>query len=233
LRYALEAPVTAFEYRRMVPALQAGAAFLLGREGVLSGLPCTVGGVMRSDPALARADTQVILGAGIPGRHAGLRAMLPAQSGFILMVNQGQPFSRAAIGLRSADPLAPPVIRSGHLADPRDRAVLANAVKRLRDLLAEHAIGGSKARDVDADRYCNCESLLETIARRAISYHHMVGACRMGSDQDAVVDLSLRVNRVRGLRVADTSIAPLLVNGNTAPLALMIGERAADLIASG
>ena len=55
----------------------------------------------------------------------------------------------------------------------------------------------------------------------------------MGSDQDAVVDLSLRVNRVRGLRVADTSIAPLLVNGNTAPLALMIGERAADLIASG
>lgn len=73
-------------------------------------------------------------------------------------------------------------------------------------------------------------AIVDSIRRRADTIYHPVGTCRMGSDDAAVVDPELRVRGVTGLRVADASIMPTLVSGNTQAPSAMIGERAADLI---
>jgi choline dehydrogenase len=70
------------------------------------------------------------------------------------------------------------------------------------------------------------------VRRTAISYHHQVGTCRMGVDAEAVVDPRLRVHGLDGLRVADASVMPAVISGNTNAPSLMIGERAADFIAA-
>lgn len=228
--HALDAPVTAYELRHPWRALRAGARYALFRRGILSGPLCPVGGLLRADPAAAVADTQVILGAGLPGTGAGWRSVLPAARGFTLMLNQGRPFSRGSIGLRSGDPAVPPAIRSGFFSDSRDLPLLAAAVERMRDLLARTPIAGAYARplrQVAGGR----DALTTDIRAHASSFYHAVGSCRMGDDEQAVVDTGMRVRGVTGLHVADTSVAPLLVNGNTTAMALMLGERAAHLIA--
>ena len=230
LRYAISAPITAFQIRHPVRAAAALGDYALFRRGMLAGPLCPVGGLLRVNPAAAVADVQVILGAGLPGTGTGWRAKLPESSGFTLMINQGRPHSRGSIALRSGDPLAPPLIRSGFFSDPRDLPVLAAAVERMRDVIARNPIAGEIARELnggDDDQ----TTLSERIRAGAGSFYHAVGSCRMGTDDRSVVDIALKVRGVEGLRVADTSVAPLLVNGNTTAMALMLGERAAELIA--
>jgi len=72
--------------------------------------------------------------------------------------------------------------------------------------------------------------LEEYVRKTAITYHHQVGTCKMGIDQDAVVDPRLRVHGVDGLRVADASIMPMVTTGNTNAPSVMIGERVSDFI---
>lgn len=231
LRYGLAAPITASVYRRPLPGARALLDYALFRRGVLAGTLCPVGGLLRTDPEELAADTQVMVGAGLPGIGRGRLGALPAENGFVVMINQGRPFSRGAIALRSADPLAPPLIRSGHLADARDRAHLGRAVATMRDLLARASIAGERPHELgpvaDLPLGPVPPSLIQA---RAQSYYHAAGSCRMGEDPQAVVDTSLRVRGVEGLRISDTSVAPLLVNGNTGAMALMLGERAAALI---
>jgi len=234
LQYALAAPITAYEYRHPARAAAAFAQYALQRRGMLAGLLCPAGGLFRADPLSEIADTQVILGAGLPGAGSGWRGLLPTARGFTLMINQGRPWSRGSIALRSADPEAPPLIRSGHFSDHRDLELLTIATTAMRALLRNHRIAGEIATEIGAGaQIIGHAALAEHIRQHAQSYYHMAGSCRMGSDDDAVVDTALRVRGVDGLRIADTSVAPLLVNGNTTAMALMLGERAAELIASG
>ncbi len=76
------------------------------------------------------------------------------------------------------------------------------------------------------------EELIDYMRRTVITYHHPVGTCKMGIDTDAVVDPELRVYGVNGLRIADASIMPAITSGNTAAPSMMIGEKAADLLAA-
>jgi choline dehydrogenase len=77
------------------------------------------------------------------------------------------------------------------------------------------------------------EEVRDYVRRTAITYHHQVGTCRMGSDPDAVVDPELRVHGIEGLRVADASVMPEVISGNTNAPSVMIGERASDFIGRG
>jgi len=145
------------------------------------------------------------------------------------------PKSRGEITLRSSDPLAAPIIRANYLQHEDDVEALVRGVKLARwfgeadsyaDLRGDEIAPGPSAKS-DAD--------LAAFARRdSDTIFHGAGTCKMGpaSDANAVVDPSLRVREIEGLRVADGSIMPEVVNATTNAACVMIGEKASDLIRS-
>ena len=151
--------------------------------------------------------------------------------GCTIHVCQLRPKSRGRIRLASSDPLAAPVIDPNYLSHPDDILVLREGVKLARKVFHSQsfssAFGGDDepASSVESDDQIDAD-----IRQRAETIYHPVGTCRMGSDEKAVVDIRLRVNGVLGLRVADASIMPLLISGNTNAPCMMIGERAAQFI---
>lgn len=235
LQFALDAGMTAGDRLRGMGMLATGARYLFGRKGLLSELPTPAGALVNSAGGVASrgADTQIILGGGLPGAGRGLDSILSRTPGFTLMVNQGRPRSRGSISLRSGDPFVPPLIQNGFLDHPDDRMVLARAIRTARAIVEPGLPGARGAKPMLLSAFAgvdDVETLAATIHRHVTAYYHMVGTCRMGIDPQSVVDTELRVRGVEGLRVADTSVAPLLVNGTTSAMAYMIGERAADFI---
>ncbi len=109
---------------------------------------------------------------------------------------------------------------------------LENGVQLLRRILAGPALARHGGRVLHGSGDEAGEALRALIRRRADTIYHPVGTCRMGADRDSVVDPDLRLRGVRNVRVADASIMPSLVGGNTEAISAVIGEKAADLIAS-
>ncbi len=150
--------------------------------------------------------------------------------GFSLHACVLRPESRGTVRLGSGDAAAAPVIDPNFLDDDRDMAVLRAGV-RLSHRIAEapplQAFGPKDRHPVDL----NDDAALDAMIRnRADTVYHPVGTCRMGADADAVVDPKLRLNGLEGLWVADASVMPKIVSGNTNAPSIMIGERCADFV---
>ncbi|BBZ68763.1 choline dehydrogenase [Mycolicibacterium insubricum] len=143
------------------------------------------------------------------------------------------PQSRGTVRLASTDPFTAPLIDPNYLAEPQDLATLVAGMELVRESLAHPAISGEVGREVLPGADLHGEDLAEFARRNASGVYHPVGTCRMGSDERAVVDPALRVRGVSGLRVADAAVMPSIVGGNTNAAAMMIGERAAELILGG
>jgi choline dehydrogenase len=161
----------------------------------------------------------------------------PDGHGFTLGALQLRPRSRGEITLRTADPLSPPAIQPNYLSDPEDLRVLLAGVRLARKIAAAHAFDAFRG----AERFPGFaaesdEALIAHIASTSETLYHPVGMCKMGpftgaqADPMAVVDPELRVRGVTGLRVADASIMPTLIGGNTNAAAILIAERAADVL---
>lgn len=164
-----------------------------------------------------------------PGLH------LPADSSLslTLMPTMIYPESRGTVRLASTDPFAAPLIDPNYLAEPRDLATLVAGMELVRETLTHPAISSEVGREVLPGSDTDAAGLADFVRRNASGVYHPVGTCRTGTDERAVVDPSLRVRGVEGLRVADASIMPSIVGGNTNAAAMMIGERAAELIIGG
>jgi len=141
------------------------------------------------------------------------------------------PKSRGTVRLASADPTAAPVIDPAYLSDPDDGELLLDGMDLIREVMANKIIAGDISLELSpgAD-YPDRLALAKELPNRATTVYHPVGTCRMGADERAVVDPSLRVRGIDGLRVADASIMPSITGGNTNAPAMMIGEHAAALI---
>ncbi len=141
------------------------------------------------------------------------------------------PKSRGRVWLRSADPSDKPRILTNSLTEPEDVAALVAGVKIAREIAATGPLGEVVGREIhpgpDADDDAAIE---ENLRRRVELLYHPVGTCRIGTDDDAVVDPELRVRGVEGLRVIDASVMPIVPGGNTNAPTIMIAERAADLL---
>jgi choline dehydrogenase-like flavoprotein len=152
-------------------------------------------------------------------------------SGFTLSVCQLRPESTGSITLASADPFAAPKIHANYLATETDRRCTTAAIAFARKLAATPPLAGYVAAEVlPGPDYVTDADLLTFARRHGVTIFHPAGTCRMGADADAVVDPRLHVHGIDGLWVADCSIMPKLVSGNTNVPAIMIGEKASDMI---
>jgi choline dehydrogenase len=141
------------------------------------------------------------------------------------------PQSRGHITLRSPDPLAAPAIRPNYLSSQADLAVLVQGVKLARRLAQTRACAPFVGEAVQPGPEIQHDAAIgDYVREQADTIYHPAGTCKMGTDELAVVNPRLQVHGVTGLWVADASIMPTLVNGNTNAPVIMIGEKAADLI---
>lgn len=152
-------------------------------------------------------------------------------SGFTLSVCQLRPESRGHIALASPDPLVRPRIHANYLATATDRDYAVQSIAFARKLAATAPLSDLVAAEVTPGPDVHSDADILDFARRSgTTIFHPSGTCRMGSDDDAVVDPRLRVLGATGLWVVDCSIMPTLVSGNTNIPAMMIAEKAADMI---
>lgn len=209
----------------------AGLRYWLTRRGPGASNIAEVGGFLRS--ALAsdgRADIQFHFVPAQLDDHG--RNRLPGH-GYTLHACFLRPQSRGHIGLRSGSMSDAPRIHANYLSAPGDLERLIEGIKLSRELLAAPAFDAVRGPEIfPGDSVRSDRELTQAIRAKAESIYHPVGTCRMGSDEHSVVDPSLRVRGVGGLRVVDASVMPRLVGGNTNAPTIMIAERAADLIAS-
>lgn len=206
--------------RHWLPAL---LEYVAHRRGLFTSNCCEAGGPLRSHPELDEPDLQLVTHFKHP--HG------PGVADLEVCLFRAE--SRGRVQPRSASPHDPPAIHPEYLSAESDVRRLLRGIGVIRELAGTRALQGLPIgpevrpgphiqREDDLIRYCR--QTVETC-------YHLAGTCRMGSDEAAVVDERLRVRGVDGLRVADTSIMPDLIRGNTQAPAILIGETAADLMA--
>lgn len=152
-------------------------------------------------------------------------------SGFTISVCQLRPTSRGELKLRSRNPADSPEIRLNFFATEEDRKTMVAGIRLARRIVASRALSPYIASEYRPGPVMQTEEeMVDFIREYGTTIFHPVGTCRMGADADSVVDPRLRVRGVTGLRVADASIMPLLLSGNTNAGSIVIGEKAADLM---
>lgn len=152
--------------------------------------------------------------------------------GFSCHVCVLRPYSRGTVRLGGPDPAGVPLIDPAFLTDDRDVQTLLAGVKLMNRILESAPLSRHGGRDRHSAGVTDDAALIEIIRNRADTVYHPVGTARMGSDDEAVVDPQLRVRGVEGLYVADASVMPQVVSGNTNAPSIMIGERCADFVAA-
>ena len=186
------------------------------------------GSFFKSDPSVERADLQTHFVISIVDDHA---RKLHLGHGYSCHVCALRPHSRGEVFLQSADPFAAPGIDPKFLSDERDLQVLIKGAKKVRDILLTPPLASYRDKEMFGTHDNMTDAEWEQFVRnRADTVYHPVGTCKMGVDEMAVVDPQLRVHGLEGLRVADASVMPTVVSGNTNAPTIMIGEKCADII---
>lgn len=157
------------------------------------------------------------------------RNRLPGH-GFTVHACVLRPVSRGEVKLRSSRPEDPPSIQARYLSEPGDLEGLLEGIRVSREIIAAQPFDELRGEEIYPGRASSREALVEVIRRKAETIYHPAGTCRMGRDPRSVVDEALRVREVEGLRIADASIMPRLIGGNTNAPTIMIAEKAAALI---
>lgn len=239
LLYGCKEPVTLHQMIRIDRAASYMAQALLLRGGPFAHFPVQGGAFTRSRPELEIPDTQWHFGIGLGVRRARLPRLTSSKDpldrdGFLIAPCLLRPESRGAITLTSADPLARPAIQPNYLSSDNDRMFFRRVFREARSIVAQPAFDRYRDGELMPGDQVQTDDEIDAYVRAAFSTcHHQVGTCKMGSDPMAVVDHRLRVHGIAGLRVADASIMPTLLGGNTNAAATMIGERAADFVLDG
>ncbi len=201
------------------------------RTGMITSAYATAGAFIRSSPEISIPDLQLIFVIAMVDDHA---RKLHLGHGFSCHVDLLHPFSRGVVGLNSTDPRDAPLIDPRYLSDERDLQTLLRGGQIQQRIIESKPFDQVRGKMLYPVRIDDVAAMETDIRNRADTQYHPVGTCKMGPDSDplAVVDAQLRVKGIKGLRVADASIFPELISGNTNAPVLMIGEKVCDLIRS-
>ncbi|MGN2252428.1 GMC family oxidoreductase [Frateuria sp. GZRe12] len=204
-----------------------GGAYRRRGEGMLTSNAAEAGGFIRSRPEVTRPDLQLHFCIGMVDDH---NRRMHLSTGLALHVCVLRPASRGRVRLTGADVAAAPLIDPDFLSAPEDMELLVEGARIVRRILAAPALAAYGGRLLYGTGSEDDDGLRALIRAHADTIYHPVGTCRMGADKGAVVDPRLRVLGIRGLRVADASIMPALISGNTEAPSAMIGEMAARFV---
>jgi choline dehydrogenase-like flavoprotein len=211
-----------------VKKLKVGLQYYIRRTGPLAMISSPAALFAHTRPELASADIKISCS---PFSADRPQDGLHKWSGFTMIAYQLRPDSRGEIKLKSANPADPPALHPNYLSDENDRRTLVDGLKLCREILAQPSMQQYIAEEFLPGPGVRSDSELLAHARaRGGTVYHPTSTCKMGIDAMAVVDPELRVRGVEGLRVADASVMPTVVSGNTNAAAIMIGEKAADLV---
>jgi choline dehydrogenase len=206
----------------------AGLRYALFRKGFLTVGAGYAGGFFKTDPSLPTPDVQfhfILFSADSVGQK------LHPWPGFLASICQLRPESRGFVRIKSADPAQAPAIQPRYMSAQVDRDVMVKGMQLLRRVMGQPAIARYIVEELMPGPKVVSEADLLAFARqKGTTVFHPTSTCRMGSDVTAVVDERLRVHGLEGLRVADASIMPTVVSGNTNAACVMIGEKASDMI---
>jgi choline dehydrogenase len=229
LTFACRDPVTLYGLFRPDRAVAAFLRSWLLRSGPFSAVPLEAGGFLRTHKDLDEPDIHITF---VPGLNLETTMQGQGRHGYLINFYQLRPDSRGTIHLRAPDPRTPPRIDPAYLSAETDRRAMRAGVRlaaRIGDnpALARRRLAHLSPQPGDL---ATDEGIDAWVRQGANTIFHPVGTCRMGGDPGSVVDPDLRVQGVQGLRVADASVMPFVIGGNTSAPTMMIGEKAADLI---
>lgn len=208
-----------------------GAEYLLRRRGYLALGSSPLSIYTRSSSDLLQPDLQLVTRPMTFHFDATGTIQIDSFPGISAVAMLLDPRSRGHLELKSNNPLDAPVLHPNYLSDPEDGRRLLVGMRLMRKILATEPMASRiVAERMPGPQVSSDEELLDHIRRNGTTAWHPVGTCKMGNDSMSVVDPSLRVRGVEGLRVADASIMPEITSGNTSAPAVMIGEKAADMI---
>jgi len=199
-------------------------------EGFLTSNLAECGGFIKTDPRLDEPDIQLHFIPGLVDDHGRKKHW---GGGFSCHACVLRPKSKGVVRLASSDPMAPPEIDPRFLSDDDDLFRLVKAGRLIMRMFEAPAMKGLAGEQLYIGSDASDAEIIADIRNRADTIYHPVGTCRMGPEGRSVLDPQLRVRGVSSLRVADASVMPTLIGGNTNAPSIMIGEKAADMIRAG
>jgi 4-pyridoxate dehydrogenase len=213
-------------------ALGLARAYLAG-SGPATDVPSGFMAFVKTDASLDIPDIQLLFRSGSSDAGPWFPGIKKAWTdAFVCRPILLRPASRGRITLRSANPEDRVYINQNFLAVDSDARTLRAGLRLLREVAAQPALDPVRGREIKPGKDVRSDAALDAYIRSApATAHHPCGTCRMGTDEDAVVDGELRVRGMDGMRVADASVMPDLVGGNINATVIMIAEKAADLVA--
>ena len=228
VQYHATQPVSFFRYMHPARGALAAARYLATRGGPLAMAAIEAIGYLHSRPGLSEPDAKLTMVLALMAK--GLPQPVD-DHGFAAHMCVLRPESRGRISLASGNPMDHPVIDQNFLAASADLEAMIRVVRKTREIFQHSAFDRFRGEELAPGAAASTdEEIADFIRAYGSPDYHTAGTCRMGSESSAVVDHRLRVKGISRLRIADCSIMPALIGGNTNMPAIMIGEKAADLV---
>lgn len=228
VQYRCKEPITLYSAVGMLAKLKIGIQWLLFSSGLGATNHFESGGFIRSDAGVLHPDLQYHF-LPMAVRYDG---NAPATChGFQAHVGPMRPTSRGELTLKSANPLEPPRILFNYMGTEQDRKEMRAAIRLTREIFAQSAFDRFRDEELSPGVQVQTDAEIDAhIRQNAETAYHPAGTCRMGTDPMAVTDGQGRVHGVRGLRVVDASLMPLITSGNLNAPTIMMAEKLADAV---
>jgi choline dehydrogenase len=232
INFDLNQPISFEEHMRLDRFAVSVVQWALTGKGYAAGFPTQAACFLRMRAESERPEIELLVTPVSPDTRIWVPGLMPSVGHcFSSRIAVLHPRSKGRVTLRSANPSDRVRILWNLFDDPYDLETLRLGLKAVRSIFAQEPIRGVIAREVyPGDAISSDAEIDEYLRRNCATAHHPASTCRMGSDENAVVDEQLRVRGVEGLRVADCSVMPHVVGSNTNAPTIMIAEKAADMM---